>query len=404
MDHGKSHTPLCWALAPLVVLVAGCADIAPSLKVPSFKSEAQSDGKVSAPEPSGPDGKVAGPPRTGERSEPLIRPKDIVKVAPRASVVLDKNCPDLVQPYKLMDNVSSLAVFYTKEWIVDAGKQFGSMFKGNSANASSGSDKIEASTKLAAKQLNWLPMKAEVLYGERLHKQETAILDRDSKIGKRYYPIADKMLEQILVGVDQAHDYEFKLFILKNSTRNAMARAGGFLYLDQGLLDNPSQESKAYFALAHEVAHVLQRHETKELQSTIVDSVSVKDDLAKIISNVRSTPSSILTHVKAEKNKFTRHHVDQELQADSCAARLLGAALPDNKALAASINAFLQDLSKPEPQAPLTPARSEQEKLSRSMHEIVDTPVRRHPNNDERQKNLQSIYREIEPGGSLKRQ
>lgn len=332
-----------------------------------------------------------------------IRPKAITKVAPKASVVLDKNCPDIVQPYQLTDNLASLGLFGAKEAVTDFGKRiFGAVLTGKPTTPKSGGD-IGASTKLAAKQLNWLPMQAEVAYGRRSHEEETAILDRDTKLGQKNYPIADKMLEEILAAVGQPHEYEFKLFILKNSTRNAVARPGGFLYLDQGLLDDPAQRPKAYFALAHEVAHVLQRHETKELQSTVVDSISSREDLLSVISNSRSNPNAILAHVKVQKNQFTRHHVDQELQADSCAVRLLSRVLPDHKALATAINAFLNDLSAPEQgSAPPSP-QSDEEKLARSVHEIVDTPVKRHPNNLERQQNLRSIYAEITAGASAKR-
>lgn len=376
-----------WLLAlPLVVVAVGCADESP------FQRNAGTD-----------------PNATGKQAQADIargdvRPKEITKVAPRASVVLDKNCPDIVQPYKLTDNLMSLGLFGAKAAAADFGKQIGALFTPGKApvNTAVGSG-ISASTKLAAKQLNWLPMRAEVAFGQRSHKQETAILDRDSKLGNKYYPIADKMLEEVLAGVGQPHDYAFKLFILKNSTRNAIARPGGFLYLDQGLLDNPAQRPKAYFALAHEVAHVLQRHETKELQSTVVDSISLKDDLFKTISSAKSDPNAILAHLKVEKNRFTQHHIDQELQADSCAVRLLSRALPDQKALATSLNAFLNDLSKPERKPPLPPPQSDEEKLTRSLHEIVDTPVKRHPNNEERQQNLRSIYAEIAPGAPLKR-
>ena len=324
-----------------------------------------------------------------------IHPKEITKLAPKASVVLDKNCPDLVQPYKLTDNIASLGLFSAKQAIGDLGKQMQSMLGGNKTAPQAPGAGISASTKLAAKQLNWLPMSAEVMYGQKLHDQETAILDRESKLGKKYYPVADKMLQDILSNIGQPHEYKFKLYILKNSTRNAIARPGGFLYMDQGLIDNPVQHPKAYFALGHEVAHVLQRHETKELQSMVVDSISVKDDLLKTISSAKSDPNAILARVKAEKNQFTQHHVDQELQADSCATRLLSRALPDQQAVANSLNAFLKDLSPPATTPPQTPATSDAEKLGQSVHDVVNSPIKRHPNTQERLQNLRAIYAEI---------
>jgi predicted Zn-dependent protease len=329
----------------------------------------------------------------------VIRTKEITRLSPKASVVLDRNCPDIVQPYTLADNTATLALFGAKEAISDVGARLlanaGSILAGNRPALAPSTSKLSASTKLAAKQLNWLPMTAEVAYGERLHQDEVAILERDSKLGQKYYPIADRLLEEVLASVGQPHDYQFKLFILKNSSRNAAARPGGFLYLDQGLVDDPAQLPKAYFAVAHEVAHVLQRHETKELQSNVVDAISSKDELVKVVTGSVANPNLIFSYVKAEKNRYTRHHVDQELQSDSCAVRLLSRALPDSQALAASINAFVQDLPTPEQATASKVAPSDEGKLAQSVHDIVDSPVKRHPNNEERLQNLRSITAEI---------
>ena len=127
----------------------------------------------------------------------------------------------------------------------------------------------------------------------------------------------------------------------------------------------------------------------------IADAISVKDDLLKTISSAKSDPNAILARVKAEKNQFTQHHVDQELQADSCATRLLSRALPDQQAVANSLNAFLKDLSPPATTPPQTPATSDAEKLGQSVHDVVNSPIKRHPNTQERLQNLRAIYAEI---------
>jgi predicted Zn-dependent protease len=328
--------------------------------------------------------------------------KEITKLSPKASVVLDRNCPLLVQPFTLTDNAASLAVFTAKEAATDVGKRLlgniGNVLGRGLPSMAPQGGQISASTKLAAKQLNWLPMTTEVAYGERLHKEETDVLDRESRLGRKHYPVADKMLEDVLASVGQPHEYQFRLFILKNASRNAIARPGGFLYLDQGLVDDPAHHPKAYFALAHEVAHVLQRHETKELQSNVIDSISSKDDLVKVVTGSRGDPNLVLSYIKAEKNRFTRHHVDQELQSDSCAVRLLDRALPDRNALAASIDAFVRDLPEAEAATAPSTAQSDEARLARTVHEVVDSPIKRHPNNQERLQNLRAIYAEIGAG------
>lgn len=323
--------------------------------------------------------------------------KEINKTSRIALVVVDKNCPDIVQPYKMTDNIASMLNFTLKDTISGPGDKLGDLIKGKPTAAPKGGE-ISNSARLAAKQLNWLPMNAEVLYGEQSHKTETGLLPRDSKKGKEYYPIADKMLEDVLSQVKEKHEYQFKLFILTNDTRNAVARPGGYLYIDKGLLDNPEQHPKAYFALSHEIAHVLQRHETRELQSMVVDSFKAKDDMIKVMTTVKDDPAVVLAHVKVGKDIYIRHHIDQELQADSCATRLLGRVYPDRQDLANSLNAFIKDLPPPQnPQAQAQP-KSDAEKLTQGMHDIVSSPADQHPNTQERTQNLQAMYAEVTTG------
>ncbi|MDB5922630.1 MAG: hypothetical protein JWN13_1566 [Betaproteobacteria bacterium] len=325
-----------------------------------------------------------------------VRIQEIQRGNGKASVVLDKHCRNIVQPYNLTDNVASLSVFAAGEAL----KNLPAQLTGRSPSRKDMD--ISVSARDAAKQMNWLPMDAEVMYGERAHNHETALLDRESKLGRKFYPLADKMLSDVLAGVNERHEYEFKVFILKNSTRNALARPGGFIYLDQGLIDNPAQHSKAYFALAHEISHVLQRHETKELQSMIVDSIQSKSDLNKVMSSVRGNPGVILSHVKLQKNFFTQHHIDQELQADSCAARVLSRVFVDKNQLGNSLQAFLKDLPKVAATKPMQQSRNNVDNVGDVAYSIVKDPIRRHPTTQQRYDNLRTIYYEITRGAGPK--
>jgi Zn-dependent protease with chaperone function len=327
------------------------------------------------------------------------------KTAQMSLVVIDKNCARVVEPFRLTDNVAELMK-----------KSLGGLFgrlqdRLTGRNATADTKQIPQEARIEAKRMNWLPMKTEVMYGQRAHDQEVLVLGRDKPDGKKYYPIADKMLEEIRQQIPEPYDYTFQIFILKNATRNAMARPGGFLYLDMGLLKDPKQLDKAYFALSHEIAHVLKRHETRELQGLIVDSFETKDDI-KAIAKVNSDPGAVLAKVKFEKDTYTRHHVDQELQADACAARLLGTLYVDRARLAQTINAFLKELPPPgeaetaQPAAaPLTTAagtpstsKKDSEKAleaSAVAFDLVSTPASRHPNTQERTDNLRSMYNEL---------
>lgn len=320
--------------------------------------------------------------------------KEIRQVSDVALKVLDKDCPDLVQPYQLSDNLLSLATFSAKKVANEAKNKIGSLLGMGSIGANAGTTDLSDATKLAAKQLNWLPMEAEVMYGQREHEKETEILDRESKLGRKFYPTADAMLRELVAKITEPTDYNFKIYILKNSTRNAVARPGGFLYLDQGLIDKDEYRQKAYFALAHEIAHVLQRHETRELQSMAVDSFTVEEELVETLPKIANNPALLLDHVKVGKDIYTQHKVDQELQADSCATRLLGRLYPPQE-LATTLNAFLSDLPPYEEAPPPAPPKSQADRLAAVTHDIVSTPMDRHPNSKERKENLDKMYGEI---------
>ncbi len=401
-------------------------------------------------------------PPAGTAAAPQVTP-------PISLVVLDKHCANIVQSYKLSDNVAELlkkqigkgvkgAIDFIRDKL-DRGGAKGSKTKDSKAEEAEKDeiDDVPPEMRLEAKRMNWMPMQTEVMYGERAHAQETNILERESKLGKKHYPVADAMLAQILAKVEEEHEYQFQLFILKNSTRNAIARPGGFLYLDQGLIDNAKSHAKARFALAHEVGHVLQRHETRELQGMIVDSYNSKDEMQKAITNVKNDPGAVLANVKVGKEIYARHHSDQELQADSCSARLLSRVHTKPKELAKDLDAFIKDLppmdgaagasnaaapvnaaapgtaaapvnpaapaitapvnpaapattaspAAPATAAPAPPAKTSKKgskaakeaevatELAAAAHEIVASPAARHPNTAERVANLDAIYKEL---------
>jgi hypothetical protein len=381
-------------LTPAIVsiLLAGCETI----HTPPFL---KNNGLV----PDHPDHQV---PATSDQSsvseDSGFNVKEIKKLAPRASVMLEKNCPKIVQPYTLADSAGSVIVHTINEWIDKGAQTFNRppMGRGGSTQQS----QSLASARLAAKQVNWLPMEVESIYGERSHHEETNLLDRESKVGRRYYPVADQMLRQVLTRIGQRHDYNFKLFIEKSSTHNALSRPGGYLYLDQGLFESPADYPKAYFAIAHEVAHILQRHETMELQSMIIDSFSIKEDLQNAIASVATNPEAVLAHIKIGKKQFIRHHIDQELQADSCATRILSRVFPDRQELSGSLNAFLKELPKPVMSAPVPATTTAVERIVTTTNDLVEQPIKVHPTSVEREQNLRAMYAEVNQASVLSKQ
>lgn len=318
------------------------------------------------------------------------RPKDITVVATAASTVVDMNCPRMVQPYRLTDNMLSIAQLSLQLGVENT---MGSI--GKSLNQPSGpKSNIPATARLAAKQFNWMPMSAERLYGESRHKdKELEVLPRTPKTEKDYL-YADKILADVRESIGEPHDYDLKIFILKEPGTRAMSYAGGYLYIERGLI-NPKMRSKAYFAVAHEVAHIMQRHETKELESTVIDAIGMASDLVKLLSGAGSNPGAILTFAAGSKSLFSKHFIDQELQADACATKMMVRMFPQKELVRQALLDFQNSLDKPEPEESVKVPANDLEKYAMSLHTLVNSPYRRHPNTNLRRKNIDQMYAQL---------
>jgi len=72
---------------------------------------------------------------------------------------------------------------------------------------------------------------------------------------------------QRLVAVSADARQEFTFFVVRDRTINAFAMPGGFIGVHSGLIVNAQTESEFAGVMAHEIAHVLQRHLARQLQA-----------------------------------------------------------------------------------------------------------------------------------------
>jgi Zn-dependent protease with chaperone function len=323
------------------------------------------------------------------------RPVDITAVAQRSSIVVDQHCPRLVQPYRMSDNVLSMGKLVAELAMTNAMSNLQTKLNQPGGQKTD----VLATAKLAAKQLNWMPMSVERQYSEWKQKEnDNNILQRTKKWEKEY-AIADKILADVKGSIDEPHDYDLKIFILKNSGTNAVAYPGGFLFIDQGLL-KPQFRAKAYFAVAHETAHILQRHETKELESTAIDAVSVGADLLKLLSGPSLNGESILALAAGTKGLFSKHFQDQELQADACATKMVMRMFPQPELARKALRDFTDALGTLDPEPPAMVPTNTMERYAVSLHVMVDSPFRRHPNTALRRQNIDQMYAQMSAAGS----
>lgn len=365
------------------------------------------------------DAAVAARPEPVARSEPVQPDIEAIKASRGnppsvqdkigvASKETDLQCARLVAPFSITDNLTILSQLGLNKSVETISVMFKQWMDKSSGSARAKNEikttrhNIAYEFRAAAYRMNWLPMEAEVMIGRRELddlRNGGQIESRTTANGKRKYPLAQQLLDATLKGVTENHDYRFEVFVGTRSGQNASALPGGFIVIDSDLLEEANAR-KARFAMAHEVAHVLQRHQTRAIQARIIDTVSLGGtvaDLAKVMRDAKENPASAAAVLAlAGKLQFERFFARQELNADGCAVRLLDNILSNDAQLVDILKAFIAGLPPAEPDAKPDPGNPDDvvrtmRNASRSAEGIVDIvtrPIDRHPTTQERIANL----------------
>jgi len=238
--------------------------------------------------------------------EGALRPGDLI-------------CAQIVEPFSLTDNATGLI----KGLASDTGSNILKSFLDTEYKTPS-KESLLKTAKLKAKQLNWMPMDQEIQYGLTLHndrlKKDKNLFKRSKKGRvKRVYAKADEILNRVLSQVKEEHPYEFRVFLVNNDDINAEALPGGYLYLNTGVLDSEYAE----LVVAHEISHVLKRHQTRETQAMLIDSVETYEDLKALLKNGKPSAAQIAKRGALLHGLFLNYSRQQELQADACSIRLV---------------------------------------------------------------------------------
>ena len=114
-----------------------------------------------------------------------------------ALTVADKSCSRIVQPYDLKSNAAELAGNVVTRGVGRAKDFFSRKVNGQAAKADQEKE-ITEEARNEAKRLNWLPMNAEVMYGQRAHDTVVDdILSRDSQEGQAALPCRGRAAEAV---------------------------------------------------------------------------------------------------------------------------------------------------------------------------------------------------------------
>lgn len=116
----------------------------------------------------------------------------------------------------------------------------------------------------------------------------------------------------------------FHFAMLDTDESNAFATPGGYIFVTKGLLKMISNENELAAVLAHEIAHVNEKHMYKEIMPK--KTVSAGETLSRVLSRGRADIGASLSQiVSAGMKKILEDglEADKEYEADSASAMYL---------------------------------------------------------------------------------
>ncbi|MDY7537881.1 M48 family metalloprotease [Undibacterium sp. 5I1] len=302
-----------------------------------------------------------------------------------SNVVLDPVCKQPIQPFGITDNVASLGILTAKLKV----KGFLDGFSKNGQPSLVVKDII----KLAARNLNWMPMDFEKQIGESKVPEGEVLAEDKNKDIKKTYAQAREILADILKNVPENNPYEFKIIVVKSSFGNATALPGGIILVDRDLFKKGTPPEYPYFVIAHEVSHVLQRHQTRAYQARLADGIDSLDNFRKLLGDASHVnPGAALEYASALKNMIVNYSEQQELQADSCAIRFMKTKYPEQKMILEKMVKVEQKLG---PITLVIPDDSKDPALIKQLQFLGDGVLERHPNTKQRKDNFQVTIKAI---------
>jgi len=121
--------------------------------------------------------------------------------------------------------------------------------------------------------------------------------------------------------------FPFKFFMLNNREINAFAFFGGHIGIHTGLIDAADNESELASVLAHEVAHVTQRHLARRMEaqqkSSPLHIASLFGGILLAIANAEAGIASISAANAASKQASINYTRQNEKEADRTGMRIL---------------------------------------------------------------------------------
>ena len=171
-------------------------------------------------------------------------------------------------------------------------------------------------------------------------------------------PLVERYVQSVgyrLAASSDRRDLAFTFFVVEDDSLNAFAAPGGFIGLNSGMILATQSESELASVLAHEIAHVTQRHIVRAIDHASRSNLPV---LAGILAAVivgahdveagQATAAAVIGTSAQRQINFTRQN---EMEADRVGIRILADAGFDPRAMV-GVFETLQSAARYSPRPP----------------------------------------------------
>lgn len=210
-------------------------------------------------------------------------------------------------------------------------------------------DELKPQLKEISKYVLWLPVATEKIIGDYYLKQSTYTeIEPKSPREKSTYNAIKSEFDFISAYAvrEKKSPLDFKLRLIEDANNRSFGMLpGGTLVVPSGALALLAQERNETnrqniikFMVAHEMSHALKRHQTKQLQASIIDAILVTDrvnTLLKAPGKFAVNDFGSMLNITAENVRTliggvcsigilqNLNEKQQELEADVCGAKVL---------------------------------------------------------------------------------
>lgn len=247
------------------------------------------------------------------------------------------------------------------------GTAIAGIIKGEGINTDKAKAKALEVLKQELKRQVWMPLAIEEMSGkEMLAQRENVIKDNEPPAKaalKKVEPIF-KSLVSTTAGV-QPYTPTLHIFTDDSGQPQAETLPGGIILINLTLAQSDKDRITGY--LAHELGHVVKRHQTMALQANLIDSVKTIQEIRDMFETADGRLLElVMKGINLRGLAFTRYYSNQELEADGCGAKFL--ASNQGREGLTPIEKFLEDIEASTAEAPAENPKEASPPLFQELH------------------------------------